>query len=187
MQIEELDPHALTKDEVAQGVTKLRYMQFREQRSSSASLGFRIEGVRTLGSDYPDCKNIRSKEQIMKALRFFLQASRTNLCCQELVRLIVVCRQSHEGIQEAFLARLKHIRDTLSTSEWFMTHEVVGSSILFVYDDVIGDNRATVASASAHMIDFAKIEPLPQGGHLTHTEEWTMVRAVAITHSVMTI
>lgn len=60
-----------------------------------------------------------------------------------------------------------------------MTHELVGSSILFVYDDVIGDNAAAAASASAHMIDFAKTEPLPHGVHLTHKEEWSPVRTVA--------
>ena len=36
-----LDPHALTEQERAEGVTKMRYMQFRELKSSSASLGWR--------------------------------------------------------------------------------------------------------------------------------------------------
>ncbi|KAL1503549.1 hypothetical protein AB1Y20_012028 [Prymnesium parvum] len=149
----EIDPDALTSDELSNGVTKLRYMQFREQRSSSAAYGFRIEGAHTRGVDYPDCKDLRSKEQIDKALRFYLQ--------------------SRAGLKQAFVARLNEVKAALQNSEWFMAHEVVGSSILFVYDD-LEERAACEASASAHLIDFAKTERLPDGRRLTHTEEWTV-------------
>ena len=60
--------------------------------------------------------------------------------------------------------------------------QVVGSSILFVYDDAAaadgsGPERGmAVASVGAKMIDFAKTEELPGGGRLTHTAEWQVVR-----------
>ena len=40
-----LDPAALTEEERTHGVTKLQYMQYREQLSSTATLGWRIEGL----------------------------------------------------------------------------------------------------------------------------------------------
>lgn len=63
-----------------------------------------------------------------------------------------------------YLQRLKAIRATLKASTFFATHEVVGSSLLFVHD---------ATDAGIWMIDFAKTLPLPPHlKHIRHDAEW---------------
>lgn len=150
--MQKLDAAALTQEEATAGITKLRYMQFREQRSSTAGFGFRIEGATARGFGYPKCQDISAAPQIANALHFFVQ--------------------SRASLKDAFVQRLKAMRAALGASEWFHRHEVVGSSILFVYDDSEGEGVA--GTAAAKMIDFAKTEELPDGGTLTHAAEWEL-------------
>lgn len=56
-------------------VTKPRYMVWRETISSTATLGFRIEGIRKAdGTSTKDFKTTKSKEQIMKAFLEFTES-----------------------------------------------------------------------------------------------------------------
>lgn len=65
--------------------------------------------------------------------------------------------------QQKYIQRLKAIRATLLRSDFFQTHEVIGSSLLFVHDR----NQASI-----WLIDFAKTVSLPEGANITHTNEW---------------
>ncbi|KAK2828462.1 hypothetical protein Q5P01_019496 [Channa striata] len=141
-----VDPEAPTDQERAQkAVLKTRYMQWRETLSSTATLGFRIEGFRkTNGECLTNFKRTKSKEQVMEALDNYVASS--------------------TQIVWGYLTRLKQLREALETSDFFRTHEVVGSSLLFVHD--------WTGRTGIWMIDFGKAAALPP--HLTcdHRTPW---------------
>lgn len=58
---------------------------------------------------------------------------------------------------------MRAIRATLAVSEFFQTHEVIGSSLLFVHDQ---------AHASVWLIDFAKTVALPPQMSIDHYSAW---------------
>uniref|UniRef100_A0A1A7YAR9 Kinase n=1 Tax=Iconisemion striatum TaxID=60296 RepID=A0A1A7YAR9_9TELE len=142
----EVDPGAPTLDENdKKAVTKPRYMQWRETISSTATLGFRIEGVKKEdGTVNRDFKKTKTREQVTAAFHDFVKGDKDILNC--------------------YLTRLKEIRDTSETSSFFKTHEVIGSSLLFVHD--------SKGRAKVWMIDFGKTTPLPAGDELTHRASW---------------
>ncbi|KAK7151018.1 hypothetical protein R3I93_012077 [Phoxinus phoxinus] len=142
----EVDPDAPTAHEQEQkAVTKPRYMQWRETISSTATLGFRIEGIKNEdGTVNRDFKKTKTREQVTEAFQDFVKGN--------------------ENILHSYLNRLNEIRDTLEVSSFFKTHEVIGSSLLFVHDKR--------DQAKVWMIDFGKTTPLPEGQELCHRATW---------------
>lgn len=142
----EVDPEAPTEEEKAQrAVTKPRYMQWRETISSTATLGFRIEGIKKEdGSVNRDFKKTKTREQVIEAFREFTKGN--------------------PNILIAYRDRLKDIRATLEISPFFKCHEVIGSSLLFIHDKK--------EQAKVWMIDFGKTTPLPEGQTLKHDVPW---------------
>ncbi|XP_007251078.2 inositol-trisphosphate 3-kinase Cb [Astyanax mexicanus] len=141
-----VDPDAPTPEERArQAVLKPRYMQWRETLSSTATLGFRIEGIKKAdGTCNTNFKKTKHREQVMKALDDFVDGNKQ--------------------ILRSYLQRLKELRSGLETSEFFRSHEVVGSSLLFVHD--------ASGQARVWMIDFGKTVPLPPHQTLDHRTPW---------------
>lgn len=60
---------------------------------------------------------------------------------------------------------MKAIRATLHKSDFFQSHEVIGSSLLFVHDRT---------QASVWLIDFAKTVQLPANTEITHNNKWSV-------------
>ncbi|XP_069043896.1 inositol-trisphosphate 3-kinase A isoform X2 [Lepisosteus oculatus] len=141
-----VDPNAPTPEEHAQqAVLKPRYMQWRETLSSTATLGFRIEGIKKAdGTCNTSFKKTRDRQQVVQALEDFVDRS--------------------TQVLENYLEQLKELQLALQKSEFFRCHEVVGSSLLFVHD---GSGRARV-----WMIDFGKTVRLPPPQTLDHRTPW---------------
>eukprot|EP01098_Paradermamoeba_levis_P008697 TRINITY_DN3598_c0_g2_i1.p1 TRINITY_DN3598_c0_g2~~TRINITY_DN3598_c0_g2_i1.p1 ORF type:complete len:320 (+),score=95.56 TRINITY_DN3598_c0_g2_i1:71-1030(+) len=146
----EVDPKAPTEEEVkAGGIKKLRYMQFREQQSSTMNLGFRIEGMK-LGAKPPinDFKTVKTEEDVTSKLLMFLGDATAD---QKLL----------------FLERLENLRTAQEQSQFFMSHQLISSSLLFAYD--------RKGKMGVWMIDFAKtIKVVHPSGVLTHRKEWVL-------------
>lgn len=140
-----VDPTAPTAEEhELQAITKLRYMLFREAMSSSHTKGFRIEALRLKGkAPMKDLKTVRTSEQISSTIQQFLDAKKS--------------------AQKEILKRLKYMRSVMEKSEFFQTHEIVGSSVFIIYDEV---------KVGCWLIDFAKSRPLPANNKVNHRSEW---------------
>lgn len=140
-----LDPTAPTEAEhVARAVTKLRYMQFREHSSSSAQQGFRIEAVKLPGQPpLTDLQKVREPQQLAATMARFLGEDMR--------------------ARRDIVARLREIRDRFERSDFFTTHEIVGSSIFIIYDD---------ERVGAWLIDFAKTRRVPEGTRVNHRAPW---------------
>ncbi|XP_071979720.1 inositol-trisphosphate 3-kinase C-like [Engystomops pustulosus] len=141
-----VDPEAPTEEEHRQrAILKPRYMQWRETLSSTATLGFRIEGIkRADGTCDTNFKKTKHREQVMRALEDFVDGNK--------------------NILKNYLTRLKDLRVELEKSEFFKHHEVVGSSLLFVHD--------SSELAKVWMIDFGKTVRLPNKQTLNHRVPW---------------
>ncbi|KAM3613371.1 uncharacterized protein V6R79_024980 [Siganus canaliculatus] len=141
-----IDPSALSAEEHSQkAVTKWRYLQWRDTTSSTSSLGFRIEGIMAEdGSIQRDFRNTLTLTQVTEALLDFTK--------------------SQLDILKAYHSRLLALNDALQNSLFFRTHELIGSSLLFVHDHY--------TKANVWMIDFGKTTPVPDTSELLHNVPW---------------
>ncbi|KAG4071908.1 hypothetical protein HA402_006069 [Bradysia odoriphaga] len=136
---------APTSDEhERQAITKLRYMLFREQISSSECKGFRIEALKMKGAEpITNLKTCKNAGDIEATISNFLNG--------------------RKGVTKELIKRLKSMRQLIEKSEFFQTHEVVGSSVFIVFDE---------ERVGAWLIDFAKARRLPTGIKVDHRRHW---------------
>ncbi|XP_046545206.1 inositol-trisphosphate 3-kinase B-like [Haliotis rubra] len=160
----EVDPNTPTPEErEKEGVTKARYLQWRDEMSSSVTLGFRIEGIkRSDGSSSKDFKKTKTREHVLEKLKSFCRGKQKHCEYFEEVGLSPDLNASKGGVEQ-YIERLKAVCDAQEASEFFNRHEVISSSLLFVHD---------AEKANIWMIDFGKTEPLPTMVHVDHRTEW---------------
>jgi len=145
-----LDKNEPSEDEKANGITKLRYMQYREKLSSSQNLGFRIEGIK-LGEDPPinTFKTKKERDEVAEVITTEFLPSNAPM---------------RRKIVQTMHCRLLDLKDALGESDFFSTHELVGSSLLFVYDER--------GEAGIWMIDFGKTKKVDVP--VTHDQPWVV-------------
>ncbi|KAH7645214.1 hypothetical protein HUG17_0752 [Dermatophagoides farinae] len=148
-----IDPDEPSDEEKLQkAITKPRYMVWRETISSTSTLGFRIDGMKsgcnclkTTSPSVKDFKRMKSVDAVRSAILEFVG-------------------DKHEYLI-TYLEKLKLIRKQLEQSNFFQTHEMIGSSLLFVHDQ---------QHANIWMIDFAKTYPLSDGLQINHRDQWKL-------------
>lgn len=204
-----IDPDNLTPEERAsKAITKLRYMTYRDSKSSTQSLGFRIDGMAgPAGLKLPSkhFQDIHLKEAVIQELLSFLPyprkfreikvkndmksrpAAATAETDSSATPILEMEGDPDVGLQafleansdtliqvrakiamtKLFMSELSRMRTALEQSLFFMSHEFVGSSLLFVVD-------LEPLKIKVVMIDFAKVGALSSGAKLTHRDPWVM-------------
>lgn len=134
VKLDKMDPDEATAEERKVGITKLRYMEYREKRSSTASLGFRIEAVKMGKAEAKTFKatSMTAKEIVVQELRSFVH--------------------NNDNVKHKFIDRLTELKAALIKSDFFRRHECVGSSLLMLHDK--NEN------IGVWMIDFGKTVPV---------------------------
>jgi len=140
----------------AGGVTQLRYLRYLDERSSTASLGFRVDAGKTVVDGKLDTlpmppgvtlDGLREEADVATAISIFLQQD---------ADLAAACRLK----VETFLAALER-------SIFFPKHTFLRTTMLFVYDDA---NRSKV---QVKIMNFGASFALPEGERgLAHDAPW---------------
>jgi len=149
-----MEPDAATEEEVkAGGITKMRYLQFREHATTTKQLGFRVDAVQ-LSAEAPEAGLVPDGEELRSNISTVEKV-------QEVIQLYV---QQRRQLLESFLPQLRHLRSTLEACDTFMQHEFVRTSVLLVYSNATN-------STSVHIIDLTRVSHLG-GTRITHRNEW---------------
>jgi len=148
------------------GITKLRYMQFRERTSTSSALGFRLEGL-VVADIVPQTDGETSGSQLPRVLlevpsKEVLSTISTEAGIEAQLHTFI---RGDAQLKERYLQRLRAIHSTLSECRPFSEHQFINSSLLFVHD-------AARQRCGVWMIDFSKARPAK--APLTHMTDWQL-------------
>jgi len=147
-------PGTLSKEELESGITKQHYMQCRDQHSSISTMQFRIEGYTTrymgdqhnVQADKLLCQRLQTRAEVLHHLQAYLQGA-------------------PPGTANKMLSELEEIAAAVASSTFFEHYEVIGSSLLLIYDPE--GSYAKVA-----IIDFGKT--VLRSEHMQHNVKWEL-------------
>ena len=125
--------------------TAVRYLKFRDEKSTTNTLGFRIDAVSIEGPNegaVPDMKELRTVSTAEQAQEVMLQYV-----------------QRRPEVLASLVPQLREMRGEMEKCAVFMSHSFIRTSLLFKYSN--GTNETSV-----HMIDLKGAAPAP--GTLTH-------------------
>lgn len=165
---------ARAEERKAGGITKARYLAYRDSLTSTSTLGFRIDAavLSTAGGkeakplDF-NFRQLKDEAKIRACFAAFFRGSK------------VLCR--------AVLIKLDRMRTACERSSFFHKAVFLRSSILITYDqdmhaellktpNATADDLLALSSPAAlevKMIDFAKSHVLPGGRTISHRTAWT--------------
>jgi len=118
-------------------------MSWREKSTCSMTLGFRIEAIKKNQVSEKEFFHVREKSDVVAHFKNY-----TN---------------NDKCIMMMYLERLTELHKALLHSDFFFTHEMIGSSLLFLHD---------TQKAGIWMIDFGKARCLPANIQITHRDKW---------------
>lgn len=160
--LEQFPEHVSAEEIAAEAITKHRWMTLRDANSTTASLGFRVDG-------WAGCRKLSLADidrQLSEA------ASANDMACvfNEFAQMAATDEGQHVGavcpqrLAEKIAEQLQHMRHSLAKSRFVQCHEFVGTSALIIADAC---GKVRVA-----WIDFAKTQLIPEGMQLTHMDVW---------------
>ena len=133
-------------------------MQFREQTSTSAKLGCRVDGVRLADEvdghvpDSNELKKVADEHAMREVLRAYAQGRcvpTSLLPCASTFHLRLSHSKCRTEVLSSFASQCAALLDAFEGDGVAAHHSFIRSSLLFVYSDVTNQT-------SVHMIDFAR-------------------------------
>jgi hypothetical protein len=153
----QVDPSAASDAErAAGGISRQRYLSFLDERSSTASLGFRIDGAKTLYDGSLDLlplpegvtlPTLRDEAAVVDSIGVFLQHD--------------------SGLASAFLTKLQVLAAVVERNEYFKHNVFLRCTMLLAYDDAARDSKV-----EAKITNFGRSYALPEGETVTHKAAW---------------
>jgi len=159
----EIDPQAPTQADADAGtITQLSCLRFLDERSSTATLGFRIDAAKTVVGGAGDAREIqtlplpagqslgtlREESQVMAAMSTFMQADL--------------------AVAKAVVVKLEALDAALVRSDFIGNHALLRTTLLLVYDDDARDERLELK-----MMNFGFSYALSPGEEaITHQSAW---------------